>query len=99
MMWEIVFADGQRDELVSRLVIKRETLLDDAVKLVALALLHFSIDRRGVDQQCGCRQAIIVVGKLARMFFAVDKFGNEGPERFKHNTVAFLHVSRLRIAY
>ena len=43
------------DELVSRLVIKRETLLDDAVKLVALALLHFSIDRRGVDQQCGCR--------------------------------------------
>jgi hypothetical protein len=51
-----------------------------------------------VDQQCGCRQAIIVVGKLARMLFAVDKLGNEGPERFKHNTVAFLQADRLLIS-
>ena len=87
------------DQLVGRLVTEREMLLDDTVQLVALAWRDLAIDRGGVHQQCGGRQAIIVVGKLARMFFAVDKFGNEGLQRFKHNTVAFLHVSRLRIAY
>ena len=56
------------DELVGRLVVQREALLDDGVELVALRLRHFSIDRRGVHQQGGCRQAIIVVGNWLGCF-------------------------------
>jgi hypothetical protein len=37
-----------------------------------------------VDQQRGSRQPIIIVGKLTRVFAAIDEFGDEVPKRFEH---------------
>ena len=68
---------GLGDQFVGRGIVESETLLDHGVELVALALRHFAVDRRGVHQH-GCGgEPIIILGELIGMLFAVDEFGNE----------------------
>src|SRR5262249_60834122 len=75
------------DELVGRLFIQRETLLDDVVELVALALRDFAIDRRGVNQQGGGRHTVIIIGKLARLLLSRAYIRMERMEQLKHGHV------------
>jgi hypothetical protein len=46
-----------------------------------------------VHQQRRRGEAVIIIGELAWMFVAVDKFGDEVPERVKHKTFQFPLVS------
>ena len=81
----LVFGRGRLfDQLVGRGIVEREALLDHGVQLFALALRHFAVDRGGMDQKRGRGEPVIVVGELARMFPAIDEFGDESLERFEH---------------
>ena len=68
---------GAVDQFIGQLVVEVEATLHDRMQLVALARRHVAVDAGGVHQQRHRREAIVVVGKLARMLVAFNKFSNE----------------------
>jgi hypothetical protein len=38
-----------------------------------------------MNQERRGRQPVVVIGKLARVFAAIDEFGDEVPKRCEHN--------------
>ena len=72
------------DQLISQSVAEIEMLLDHGVKFVTFASRHFAVDGGGVHEQCRRSEPVIVIGELAWMFVALNKFGDEIPQRFEH---------------
>ena len=61
------------DQLLGRGLVEGETRLEQRMQLVALGRGHVAVDGRGVNQQRGGREAIIVFLESARVLFAAGQ--------------------------
>ena len=53
---------------------------EDRVELVARRRRHVGVDRGHVDEQSRGGEPVVVLGKLAGVFFAVDEIGYSGDQ-------------------
>src|SRR5205823_3809212 len=80
---------GFGQEAVRIEVIEPEPPLDHCVQRVALDVRYGAVNGRGMDQERGSGEPVIVVVELARMLVAAAEFRHEPSEALKHLPLSF----------
>jgi len=75
-------------QLIRRRLVEAELPLDDGVQLLALDVGNVAVDRGGMHEQRGRRQAIVVVLEADRMRAAFRRLGQKFAKAIEHAAVS-----------